>query len=383
MVRLFIYIILIFTLIDSPREPFNDAFGPFFYLKDFFIISATFLFIYYVKHFKKYFSVTLPWLPFVFLGIIYFFFATLNDFNWDINNFVRVLKRSYFLIFAILLTFYLKKQPCSKILILRFYINGSIIVGICSIILFFGVHYIPFADISTVAKGRFITGQPSITSYTSIISIVLMLHYKDLYSLKKIFLNLFIILISISGVGIFVIILLFALYFLYYATNKQRRVVFLGMIILSPILYYLFTLVSDNEQVKFAVYLFDLKLNHILGVSNDPSMNLRDYNYSVARSGLPENYYGHGVLVWRNYIPWIENVYRVILLETGVIGIFLYLLALVTSHFLVDFKYLKVSFLRVASLVTHACFGYTLDIFHVFTILVSFGMILALMEVDK
>ena len=381
MVRIITICILLFSIMDSPREPFNETFGIIFYVKDILLIGLLLFLSYGILNGKYYFlyderAHTLENVfvyCMLFLFVYYLVVGILNGMNWNFYTITRSIKKFYFFVFLYWTTNTILLQSLeTRKLILRFVLHSTIVVGFASVLLFIYGDFIPFYDSQKVALGRFITGQPSITSMPAICCILLMLSGHIKFRLIYFTLLNIIVLLSVSGTGLVSLACIYLIKIFY-----SRNIVLLGFIAFVALLIVTAINNSDqvlNENLSWALHLVKIKFWHVLGIMPDPSMSLRDQNYFIVREHLHETYLGHGNLVWLNYISWIENTYRVLHLEAGILGLILYLLFL----FAVTGLFRNWSFYNVSLFTLMAMFSFTLDIFHVFTLSIIFAFMVRL-----
>ena len=141
----------------------------------------------------------------------------------------------------------------------------------------------------------------------------------------------------------------------------------------------------ESAEVNRAFSLIEIKIKSIFQIEQDPSMSLRDYNYSNAVAGMGDSLgVGSGVMAWKEFTPWIENTYRVILLEMGYLGVFVFFMFLLEGVIYSAKRIVLMNACRQMGYfflwfyLSLAGYALTLDVFHPFTLSFCIGFVLAL-----
>ena len=233
-------------------------------------------------------------------------------------------------------------------------------------------------------EGRISVGQPGVVAFPLLLALDYMLvipkfNWKVMLS---IFYLLFGILIMIPGTAIFIIIINIFLIILMRSHLKRDNALRLLLLLLaigSVALAIGFLIALKGDVVKMALNLAEIKTKALLGLINDPSMNMRDIKFSVVQKEMGlKILFGTGLNTYTPYVlplHWgvsLENMFRILLVNHGIFGLIAYVGWLFREVYVAWLHRTqgRRRVLQIIVLVDFFIYHYTLDVLYLFMFII-------------
>lgn len=391
-----IYIILFFTIFGSA---YNYTYFPQFlsYLKDF----SIFVLFFQVLIKKKFlFPKDLGW-SFVALFIIIAFFSWTGFMNCTeyskIDVFIVLMKYLEFFISIIVFCNINMISTIDNKKIVKIYIIMSIVLIFVHLFGYFIPNNIVSPKIMThfthgYYNNRISIGQPAISVFPMIMSIIYLMVYSE-KNIKKVLFIVFLtigVVISVATTGIISLLICFVC--LFFFLKKKEIFTFIKHILPICLLFFLcipflISKISINNLYETQIKMFTIKIEALFNDRiNDYSMIARDIKYSKTIESVDnviDNIFGLGVYGYnRNGIDIgnMENTFRLFRVSYGIIGVIIFSFFIFSNLIKNFYKYLfaknkKLDYLFLFLLfLVYILHSWTLDIIYPATIVFSFSI---------
>lgn len=304
---------------------------------------------------------------------------------------IYILKNIGFFISVIVFGNLDKITDCEYEKYIDLYLKLSLVLVAVNIFGYFVPNPIVSRTIDNIGNGyyenRISVGQPAISVFPMIISYFYTLFFIKKRKILKMSIYLIGVIISVSTTGIFTLIFGSIIFILLsskvpiYVKKKMKQLLLIVILIVGITRICL----QNNVIFQQAYNLFYIKVNSIFSNNiQDLSMNARDLKFEKVMNSMASTtnkIFGLGVYGYysdRIQVGNLENTYRSVYVFYGILGEILFLIFWCSNGIKHLYYCMKNSSSKdlfiVILLIIYVAHAYTLDIFYVSTILLSFGL---------